>query len=142
MADQQTLINGIILFFLAMLIYTVFSGGSGAGRFLTQEGMEDMSGNAVATGNAKTGVAGNVTGYLASIQSKVIQYQDRFLISKYRTDYENTILKLGDLVDALMLDTALNVDPANPMPALGKLNTLNGTRLALNSVMKYIDAAH
>jgi hypothetical protein len=140
---MSTLVNCIILFFLAMLIYTVFSNGSGAGRFLTQEGLTDMSGNGTSTStSAKSGVAGGATGYLASIQAKVIQYQDRFLISKYRTDYENTVIKLGDLVDALMLDAALNVDPTNPMPALGKLNTLNGTRLALNNVIKYIDASH
>lgn len=140
MFEQQSLINLIILFFLAMLIYSVFMGGSaGNTRFLTQEGMSDMSGNSL---NTKTGVAGNVSGYLAAIQSKVIQYQDRFLISKYRSDYENTILKLQELNDALMLDAALNVDPANPMPALGKINTLNGTRLALNNIIKYIDSAH
>jgi len=133
MLEQQTLINLIILFFLAMLIYSVFVGGN---NNLTQEGMTDMS------GNVKTGVAGNVSGYLAAIQSKVIQYQDQFLISKYRTDYENTIIKLGDLTDALMLDAALNVDPANPLPALGKINTLNGTKLALNNIIKYIDSSH
>lgn len=138
MLDQQTLINLIILFFLGLLIYSVFSSKGNA--FLTQEGLTDMSGNV--TTKTTTGVAGNVSGYLATLQAKVIQYQDQFLISKYRTDYENTILKLADLTDALMLDTALNVDVTNPMPALGKLSTLNGTKLALNSVIKYIDGAH
>lgn len=145
MADQQTLVNLIILFFFGLLVYSVFSGrGIGSTPFLTQEGMTDASGNSVAATTTKStmGVAGNVSGYLATLQAKVIQYQDQFLISKYRTDYENTILKLADLTDALMLDAALNVDVSNPMPALGKLSTLNGTKLALNNVIKYIDGAH
>jgi len=137
MSFSQTFINVIILFFLAMIIYAIFVRTS-------REGMTDASGNTVAAikATSKNGIAGNITSYLATIQAKVIQYQDQFLISKYRTDYENTILKLDDLVDALMLEAALGVDVNNPMPALTKLNTLNGAKLALNSVVKYVDGSH
>jgi len=111
------------------------------------EGMTDASGNSgtatiTSTQPSKNGIAGNVTNYLATIQSKVIQYQDQFLINKYRTDYENTILKLDDLVNSLMLETALSIDNTNPIPSFVKLKTLNETKSALNNIMKYVDASH
>jgi hypothetical protein len=143
---MTTIINAIILFFLALLLWQVMGGTTGTGMGTgMMEGMtsNDASGNAQTSpssiSTSKSGIAGNVGGYLASIQSKVIQYQDQFLVSKYRTDYENTIVHLSTLVDCLMLETALNVDTANPMAAMSKLNTLNGTKLALNNVVKFID---
>lgn len=134
MSFSQTFINFFILFFLALLVYFIFGKTS-------KEGMTDASGNTVASVSqtSSNGVAGNITNYLATIQSKVIQYQDQFLISKYRTDYETTILKLDDLINACMLETALTVDANNPFPSFSKLNTLNGAKVGLNSVMKYID---
>jgi hypothetical protein len=63
------------------------------------------------------------------------------LISKYRKDYENAILNLDDLINTMMLQTALNVDNSKPMASIEKLNQLNSAKGALNSVMKFVDAS-
>jgi hypothetical protein len=65
-----------------------------------------------------------------------------FLISKYRKDYENIILNLDDFINNLMLKTALTVDKNTPQPTLSKLSELNQAKVALNNVMKFVDAAH
>jgi hypothetical protein len=61
------------------------------------------------------------------------------LISKYRTDYETVIINLSDLVDNLMLQTALTIDQSKPHDGLAKLVGLNNAKAALNNVMKFID---
>ena len=63
------------------------------------------------------------------------------LLSKYRTDYENVIMALDDLVDNLMLKTALNLNTSNPQQGLTELVGLNNAKTALNNVMKFIDSS-
>ena len=87
------------------------------------------------------GVAGNASTYGATLKATNIKLQDTFLISKYRADYENAILNLDDLLNNLMLQTALNVDSNNPTDAIKKLSDMNQAKTALNSVMKFVDAA-
>jgi hypothetical protein len=70
-----------------------------------------------------------------------IKNQDMLLISKYRTDYENAILNLDDLISTMMAQTALSVNQSNPMASLEKLVQLNSARGALNSVMKFLDTS-
>ena len=41
-----------------------------------------------------------------------------------------------------MLKTALTVDKNTPQPTLSKLSELNQAKVALNNVMKFVDAAH
>jgi len=111
-----------------------------------KEGMtSDPSGNVISATNSSStssnGIAGGAQNYAANIKSMVIQNQDILLISKYRTDYENAILNLDDLINTLMLQTALTVNPSNPSTSLEKLVQLNSARGALNSVMKFIDSS-
>uniref|UniRef100_A0A6C0ERQ4 Uncharacterized protein n=1 Tax=viral metagenome TaxID=1070528 RepID=A0A6C0ERQ4_9ZZZZ len=107
-----------------------------------KEGMSsDASGNN-SSSSGSSGIAGNASAYAATIKSNVIKNQDVLLISKYRSDYETTILNLDDLVNNLMLTTALNIDPSKPLDGLDKLNKLNESKVALNNVMKFIDASH
>ena len=140
---SDTVVNLCLLIGLALLVMLFFKSGFNKreGMVGSGTGAVDASGNPISNGSTN-GVAGNITNYLANLQAKVIQYQDQFLISKYRTDYENTILKVDDLVNALMLETTLSIDPNNPMAGLAKMGTLNGAKLALNSVMKYVDGSH
>jgi hypothetical protein len=141
---SQTFINLVILSFFAFSIYFIFNF-----VITNKEGLENSSDDTSSsidnkkTSNStssKNGIAGNITQYLTSLQTKVVQYDDQMLISKYRSDYEKTILKLDDLINSLMLETALSVDSNNAMPMLSKLNTLNGAKISLNNVMKYIDS--
>ena len=89
--------------------------------------------------STSNGIAGSAQNYAANIKSMTIKSQDRLLISKYRSDYENAILNLDDLINTMMLETALSVKNTDPMTSLKKLNELNSARGALNSVMKFVD---
>jgi hypothetical protein len=99
--------------------------------------MTDASGNSMSA--PANGVAGNAASYGASLKAETIKQQDKYLISKYRSDYETVILNLDDLVNNLMLGVSLSVNTSKPQEALSKLAELNQTKAALNNVMKFID---
>ena len=128
-----------LLFFIAIcfIVYLIFR------NINFQEGLENntttISNTAVNT--STNGIAGSAPTYAADIKSQAIKNQDILLISKYRKDYENTILNLDDLVNTMMLETTLSIDKKNPMKSLDKLVTLNSAKTALNSVMKYVDSS-
>jgi hypothetical protein len=102
-----------------------------------KEGMTDASGNSVTP--PPNGVAGNAASYGATIKAESIKLQDAFLISKYRSDYETAILNLDDLINNLMLNTALSIDVKNPAAGIKKLAEMNQAKSGLNSVMKFVD---
>lgn len=99
------------------------------------------SSSSIFSSSSSNGIAGNSESYIASIQSSVIKLQDSLLLSKYRTEYENTIMALDDLVDNLMLQTALSINTNSPQQALTELVTLHNSKNALNDVMKFIDGS-
>lgn len=99
------------------------------------------SGSTSASASSSSGIAGGAQTYAANIKSMVIKNQDVLLISKYRTDYENAVLNLDDLINTMMLQTALTVSPSNPTKSLETLAQMNSARSALNSVMKFIDSS-
>jgi len=107
---------------------------------MTTSTTTDISGNQPAT-SSTNGVAGNSAAYAAQIKAQAIKIEDQLLISKYRTEYENVVLNLDELVNDLMLQTALNVNQTNPQQAMIKLSQLQQAKAGLNSVMKYIDAS-
>jgi hypothetical protein len=107
-----------------------------------KEGMTSDSPTSTSTSSTTTnGIAGSAQNYAANIKSMTIKNQDMLLISKYRNDYENAILNLDDLINTMMLQTALTVDNSKPMASIEKLNQLNSAKGALNSVMKFVDAS-
>ena len=105
-----------------------------------REGMTDASGNQM-SGSTENGIAGNAGTYGANIKTQVIKLQDTMLISKYRSDYETAILNLDDLVNNLMLKTALSIDQSKPQQSLMALSQLQQSKAALNTVMKFIDSS-
>ncbi len=92
------------------------------------------------TTSASNGVAGNAAAYAAQIKSQAIKIEDQLLITKYRSDYENVILNLDELVNDLILQTALNVNLTNPQQSMVQLSQLQQSKAALNSAMKYMDS--
>ena len=108
----------------------------------TKEGMTttDASGNTSTTTTVTNGIAGNAAAYSTGLKSQAIKAQDALLISKYRTDYESSILNLDDVINNLMLKTALTVNESNVPEAVASLAQLNQAKAALNSIMKFIDA--
>lgn len=119
----------IFIFILLFLLIIIFSP--------KREGMTDASGNVISTANSN-GIAGNIDSYSADIKSENIKLQDMFLVSKYRTSYENTILDLDDFLNNLMLKTALTIDKTNPEISFIKLAEMNQARTALNQVIKFL----
>jgi hypothetical protein len=105
-----------------------------------KEGMTTDSSASTST-STSNGIAGSAQNYAANIKSESIKNLDVLLISKYRKDYENAILNLDDLINTMMLQTALNVDNSKPMASIEILNQLNSAKGALNSVMKFVDAS-
>jgi len=126
-----------LLFFIAIcfIVYLLFR------NINFQEGLENKTVSNTAVNSSTNGIAGSAPNYAADIKSQAIRNQDILLISKYRKDYENTILNLDDLVNTMMLETTLSVDKKNPMTSLDKLVKLNSAKTALNSVMKYVDSS-
>ena len=76
-----------------------------------------------------------------NIRCPVLYLQDTMLISKYRADYETAILNLDDLVNNLMLKTALTIDQTKPQKSLAELSQLQLSKAALNTIMKFIDSS-
>ena len=106
-----------------------------------KEGMTDDSSNETSSSSTENGIAGNAATYGANIKTQTIKLQDTLLISKYRSDYETAILNLDDLVNNLMLKTALTVDKDKPNQSLMALAQLQQSKIALNTIMKFIDSS-
>jgi hypothetical protein len=132
---KKELINLFIFVAICFIAYILFRNLNL--NLNTREGMTDASGNS--TSAPSNGVAGNAASYGASLKAETIKQQDKYLISKYRSDYETVILNLDDLVNNLMLGASLSVNPSKPQEALSKLAELNQAKMALNNVMKFVD---
>lgn len=135
---MKELYNLLLFIAICFVVYLVFRSFHYNPMII--EGMTDASGNSVSVSAPANGIAGNAASYAAAIKAATIKSQDTFLISKYRSDYESTILNLDDLINNLMLKTALSVNQDNPGDAVVKLGQMQQAKLALNSVMKFIDS--
>jgi len=135
MKELYNLFLFIAIFFVIYIVFRNFHYNP-----MLIEGMTDASGNSVAVTSPTNGVAGNAATYSAALKAATIKMQDTFLISKYRSDYESSILNLDDLISNLMLNTVLNVNQSNPGEAIEKLAKMQQAKIALNSVMKFVDS--
>lgn len=134
---MKELYNLFLFIGICFVVYLVFRGFN---YNTIREGMTDASGNSISISAPENGIAGNASTYAASLKATTIKSQDTFLISKYRADYESAILNLDDLINNLMLKTVLTINQANPIESLNKLNTMQQAKVALNSVMKFVDS--
>jgi hypothetical protein len=135
---MKELYNLFLFIAICFVIYLVFRNFNYNPMLI--EGMTDASGNSVTVTSPANGVAGNAASYSAALKAATIKMQDTFLISKYRSDYESSILNLDDLINNLMLNTALSVNQSNPGEAIEKLAKMQQAKVALNSVMKFVDS--
>lgn len=135
---MKELYNLFLFIAICFVIYLVFRNFHYNPMLI--EGMTDASGNSVTVTAPSNGVAGNAASYSAALKAATIKMQDTFLISKYRSDYESSILNLDDLINNLMLNTALNVNQSNPTRAIEDLAKMQQAKVALNSVMKFVDS--
>jgi len=140
---KTELMNMFLFIGISLVIYLLFRNFNYNNQYSLIEGMTDASTTgatptAVATTN--NGIAGSAASYGAQIKAATIKLQDTFLITKYRRDYEAVILNLDDFINNLMLKNALSFDKENPEKSLPKLVELQQAKLALNSVMKFVDS--
>ena len=135
---MKELYNLFLFIAICLVIYLVFRNFHYNPMLI--EGMTDASGNSVTVAVPANGVAGNAASYSAALKAATIKMQDTFLISKYSSDYESCILNLDDLINNLMLNTVLNVNQSNQVEAIEKLAKMQQAKVALNSVMKFVDS--
>ena len=135
---NKLLVNLLFIVAICLVSYLLFRNLDFKEGLTTDSTTTMVNNLSTSTSN---GIAGSAQNYAANIKSMTIKSQDRLLISKYRSDYENAILNLDDLINTMMLETALSVKNTDPMTSLKKLNELNSARGALNSVMKFVDAS-
>jgi len=129
---KKELLNLFIFLGICFVGYFIFRNLS------LKEGMTtDGSGNNLSS--SLDGVAGNAATYAANIKSQTVKLTDNLLVSKYRSDYESTILNMDDLINALMLETTLKIDASKPSEGLDKIVKLNQAKAALENVMKFVD---
>lgn len=133
MKELYNLFLFIVICFVVYLVFRSFNYNP------LREGMTDVSGNSISISAPENGIAGNAASYAASLKAATIKSQDIFLISKYRADYESAILNLDDLINNLMLKTVLTINQSNPADSIDKLAKMQQAKVALNSVMKFVD---
>jgi hypothetical protein len=146
--NKELFYNLIIFVGICILSYIIFRslnfkegmGSSNNSNNKNSSGSNNSNNSSSSSSSSSNGVGGNAAGYGANIKSQVVKIQDTVLISKYRTDYENVIINMDDLVNNLMLETTLTIDQSKPQEGLAKLAGLNNAKIALNSVMKFIDS--
>ena len=133
--------NLLLFIAICFLVYLVFSSFNYNPMLI--EGMTDASGKTsnknTLNKNTLNGIAGNAASYAATLKASTIKSQDTLLIGKYRSDYESAILNLDDLINNLMLKTSLSVNQNNPIEDIIKLGQMQQAKVALNSVMKFVD---
>ena len=133
---MKELYNLFLFIIICFVIYLVFRNFHY--KPVIMEGMTDTSGNTNIP-MPPNGIAGNSSAYSAALKSNVINLEDTFLISNYRSNYESIILSYDDLINSKMLQVILTTNPNNPDNSFDKLATMQQARSALNSVMKFVD---
>ena len=131
---MKHLFDLLLFLVICLLVYIVFRRPS------TVEGLE----TATKSISGITGVAGGAADYVTRLTNAVTQKTDILLIDKYRTDYENAILKADDLINVTMLQEVLSLDtskPENNIFIFGQIAALSHAKDGLNKVMKYVDNA-
>lgn len=125
-----------VLFVAFMTVYIIIILTQPKSSVSMVEGMENSI--------SSNGEAGSASSYADSIKAQVVKIQDELLVSKYRKDYENTIIHMDDLVGTMMIKQIQNMnvggsDSKALIASLNNLNTLKSAKESLNVAMKHLD---
>ena len=126
---EDILINTVVFLALGYASYYILSK-----VFAYQEGMTTGE-----TGNKEIKLGTKAKALAAELSAAASHKNDAFIFGTYRSDYENVILNMADLVEAMMLETTLQIDVADPMTGIDKLVKLSQAKIALNSVLTHLD---
>jgi hypothetical protein len=125
----------IISFFIIYIIVKMFQLQTSV-----IEGLTNADGTIAVSAS---GEAGTATSYAASVKAQVVKLQDELLISKYRKEYETTIINLDDYIGMLMIKQTLNMKIDGDIKAnienINNLNVLKMSKDSLNATMTFLD---
>ena len=126
----------IVAFMTVYVIITLFQPNNNINII---EGLTNEGGT-----TSRNGEAGSAASYADGIKAQVVKIQDELLVSKYRKDYENTIINMDDLVGTMMIKQIQNMtiggsDSKALISSLNNLNTLKAAKDSLNVAMKHLD---
>jgi len=99
--------------------------------FNAREGFEEKIGIGQASNSAK---------HSASLETHLEYLKDEMNVKKYRKEYEDTIIRLDDILGYEMLQSTVNLNTNGDMSSdLEKINRLENSRKNLNSLIKWMD---
>ena len=134
---------GLCLIILYLLVVVFFKKREGLENSTDSAATTTTDTSATTAGASTDGIGGNAANYADLIKAKSVQMQDALLITKYRTDYENTIINLEDYCNLMMLyqmsKLNLNGDAKSTLEVFGVINALSNAKKALNETMKFVD---
>ena len=127
---MKQLFNLLLFLAVCLVVYLLFR------RSNVVEGMDNNTGI--------IGIAGGAADYVTRLTDAVTKKTDVLLIDKYRTEYENAILKADDLINVLMLEKVMTIDtskPDNAIAIFGQITTLNQAKDGLTKALNFVDKA-
>lgn len=141
--DEFFKIIGILIvgFFIIYMSIKMFQLQTNIVEGLTNnDGSGSGSSSSFSSGLGETGSAST---YAANIKSQVVKLQDELLVSKYRKEYESSIINMDDYVGYLMIKQVLNINLSNDqkkvIESINNLNILKNAKDSLNSAMTFLD---
>ena len=89
--------------------------------------------------------ASGAQAYADEIKKIYSKLSDNLLIKDNRTAYENVVIQMDDLINAVMVQKMMSISKDSLsedtlISTLSSLNILSQGKVSLNSVMKYIDS--
>ena len=146
-------VNEDILKFIGICVIAGVLVFYGAKLFKLQakvlEGAANMGDEPAAEGSSTNGEAAKAEEFNKLLKARIASLQDKLLITKYRTEYENILLSLDDFMKLNMLQTVLQLkpnqesEPGKPNPNMvifGALKAMSDARGTLNGIMTYLDS--
>lgn len=100
--------------------------------------------NAPAASPYANNIAAAAVTYATNVKAATTQNLDALLITKYKKDYEASLINMDDYISTLMMQQVQSMDLTNPdqsknIENLTKLANLQQAKTALNTVMTFVD---
>ena len=132
----------IIVFSLVLSMYIVYYlvNYFTSSQYSIIEGMA----NAPTASSYSNNIAAAAVTYADNVKAATTQNLDAMLVSKYKKDYEASLVNMDDYISTLMMQQVQSMDLSNPdqsknIENLTKLANLQQAKTALNTVMTFVD---
>lgn len=133
----------LVLYICYVLFIRIFSndqeGFTGDNKGKASNSNSNSNTVSGSSNSGSNGIASNSASYSSVIKNYNTKLSDKLMTSKYKSDYEDVIVNMEDLVNNMMLDTVLTANKNNPSQSLEKIVMLEKSKEALNSIMKFIN---